>query len=177
MSAPATQLAKRRSTATGPCLADGSLSLYASASLGCGLSLLRCFMPEEQVLGIADLSERTGIAPSSMRRYAQTLVALGYLERLPSHKYRLGRLTIELGLAALRIAGMRELARPWLSWVRGFTTSLALLNGEDLCLRGVAAHSAGWAGHASSDSIQWARHTYQATFAPATQRVEMLMCH
>lgn len=135
MSPTATQPAKHQAASTPPWRPADGPSSRPAGSLANGLSLLRCFSPEEPVLGIADLSERAGLARSVAHRHARTLLALGYLERRPSGKYRLGRLALDLGLAALRVNGLAELARPWLSWMRsttGFTASLAWLDGEEL---------------------------------------------
>jgi DNA-binding IclR family transcriptional regulator len=104
-------------------------------SLEQGLALLGCFSPEEPVLALGEIGERAELPADAVQRYAQALVARGYLERRTSGKYGLGPLALRLGLIAVRIDGLVEVARPWLCWMRartGFTASLAMLGGDDL---------------------------------------------
>lgn len=59
-------------------------------SLERGIDLLRAFRPGTEVLGNADLAERTGLARSTVTRLTQTLVGAGVLHQVPrSRAYRL----------------------------------------------------------------------------------------
>jgi IclR family transcriptional regulator, pca regulon regulatory protein len=79
-----------------------------SSSLERGLAILRCFTPERPALGIAELSDELGMERSTTHRYAATLVALDYLEQLPSRRYRLGLRVIDLGQSVLNSTPLRE---------------------------------------------------------------------
>jgi len=61
-----------------------------SRSLLRGLSLLSGFGPDGEERGIVELAEELGMSPSTVHRYALTLVEVGLLERCPrTRKYRL----------------------------------------------------------------------------------------
>lgn len=72
-----------------------------SRSLEYGVALLECFSAERTTAGVVDFSAALGIGRSTAHRYAATLQALGYLEQDEHRKYRLGRLALEPGIAAL----------------------------------------------------------------------------
>ncbi len=106
-----------------------------SSSLEHGLALLRCFTPEQPVLGVAELVDLLEASRSTIHRYAVTLVALGWLEQTESRKYRLGREAYSLGIAAIRRLGIGDIARPWLAELRsktGFSAGLAVLDGDEV---------------------------------------------
>jgi hypothetical protein len=64
-----------------------------SQSLMRGLSLLRCLDGEDEPRGIVEIAEALDMKPSTVHRYALTLVHLGLLERSPhTRKYSLPRL-------------------------------------------------------------------------------------
>lgn len=84
-------------------------------ALARGLELLRAFGPDEEYLGNAELSSRTGIPRPTVSRLTYTLTQLGYLKhdkRL--EKYRLGPGILALGYRFLASQGIREIARPHL---------------------------------------------------------------
>jgi IclR family pca regulon transcriptional regulator len=106
-----------------------------SQSLERGLAILRCFTPERNVLGIADIADHLGMSRSTTHRYVITLVALGYLEQDASRKYRLGLRVTDLGMSALNSTGLREHARPDLEELRRqstYTVNLAVLDGTEI---------------------------------------------
>jgi IclR family transcriptional regulator, pca regulon regulatory protein len=107
-----------------------------SQSLERGLAVLTCFTARRPELGISDIATELNLNKSTVHRYAITLVALGYMEQLPSsHKYRLGIRVIDLGMLALNSTGLREHARPSLEQLRqktGYTVSIAILDGTDI---------------------------------------------
>jgi IclR helix-turn-helix domain len=71
--------------------ADGeAVDRRLSRSLLRGLSLLRCFDDDGSPRGIVELAGELDLSPSTVHRYAVTLVELGLLQRCPdSRKYRL----------------------------------------------------------------------------------------
>ena len=106
-----------------------------SQSLERGLAILESFTPERPAQGVKDIANRLGMSASTTHRYVITLVALGFMEQLPSRKYRLGLHVTDLGMSALNSTGLREHAHPSLEELRQrttFTTSLAVLDGPDV---------------------------------------------
>jgi IclR family transcriptional regulator, pca regulon regulatory protein len=106
-----------------------------SQSLERGLGILRCFSPEQSVLGIAEIADLTGMSRSTTHRYVITLVALTFLEQGLSRKYRLGLRVNDLGMAKLNSMGLREPSRPFLEELRrhtSFTASLSVLDGPEI---------------------------------------------
>ena len=106
-----------------------------SQSLERGLAILSCFTPERPVLGNSELSDILGMPPSTTYRYADTLLALGYLEQTRQSKYRLGLGVTKLGMSALNSTGLREHAHSYLEDLRrrsSLTTSIAVLDGPDI---------------------------------------------
>jgi IclR family pca regulon transcriptional regulator len=106
-----------------------------SHSLERGLAILACFTPERPVRGIADIADELDMTRSTTHRYVITLVALGYLERGASRKYRLGLRVTDLGMSALNATGLWEHAHPYLEELRretSYTVSLAVLDGTEI---------------------------------------------
>lgn len=76
------------------------------------LSVLSAFTPQERWLGAGDLASRTAMPPSTVVRFAQTLVMAGYLHYAPDkRKYRLAASVLSLGYAAIANSDMQRLAR------------------------------------------------------------------
>jgi IclR family transcriptional regulator, pca regulon regulatory protein len=106
-----------------------------SQSLERGLAILGCFMPDQPILGIADIADDLGMSRSTTHRYVITLVALGYLEQGASRKYRLGLRVTDLGMSALNATGLRQHSRPYLEKLRqssSYTVNLAVLDGSEI---------------------------------------------
>ena len=90
---------------------DGQDRQFVTA-LARGLELLRCFTPDEAVLGNRQLASRTGLPPATVSRLTHTLCELGYLEYSEGlGKYRLGPPVLSLGYACLRNLAIRQRAR------------------------------------------------------------------
>lgn len=92
----------------------------ANRSLERGIEILRAFRPGSELLGNAEMAERTGLSRSTVSRLTQTLVGCGYLEVEPrTRAYRLAPAVLSLahamrtGSTALAIAAphMREAAQ------------------------------------------------------------------
>jgi IclR family pca regulon transcriptional regulator len=106
-----------------------------SQSLERGLAILGCFTPKRPSLGIVEIARELGLHPSTTHRYVSTLVALGYLEKDASRKYRLRLRVTDLGMSALNSTGLREHAHPYLEELRqrtSYTTDLGVLDGSDV---------------------------------------------
>jgi hypothetical protein len=72
-----------------------------SRSLLRGLTLLDCFEGDAGEQGILELARRLGMSPSTAHRYAQTLLAVGLLQRCPrTRRYRLAAGSAGEGAAA-----------------------------------------------------------------------------
>jgi DNA-binding IclR family transcriptional regulator len=61
------------------------------------LSILDAFTEHEQRLGLAELSQRTGLYKSTLLRLAKSLEKFGYLLRSEDGTFRLGSKTLYLG--------------------------------------------------------------------------------
>jgi IclR family transcriptional regulator, pca regulon regulatory protein len=72
-----------------------------SRSLEYGVAMLECFTPDHAIAGVVNLSAVLGLGRSTTHRYAATLHALGYLEQDEHRKYRLSRLALDPGMAAI----------------------------------------------------------------------------
>jgi IclR family transcriptional regulator, pca regulon regulatory protein len=135
-------------------LADGDMPTLReprySQSLERGLAVLGCFTPDEPVLGIADMADKTGMSRSTTHRYVVTLTALGLLEQPASgaRKYRLGSKASDLGMAALNMLPLRSQGHAFLGDLRrkvSYTVSAAVLQDYEVVivdrLRGFRGHA------------------------------------
>lgn len=83
-----------------------------ATTLARGLDILRCFTPEEALLGNSQLAARTGLSRPTVSRFTYTLLRLGYLRTDPaSAKYMLGPAVLSLGYPMLASIALRQLAR------------------------------------------------------------------
>lgn len=105
-----------------------------SRSLEYGLAALECFTAERTSAGVVDFAAALGVGRSTAHRYAATLQALGYLEQDEHRKYRLGRLALEPGIAAIAAARAcapgAQLVLAELRDLVGHTVSMGVLDGE-----------------------------------------------
>ncbi len=77
-----------------------------------GLEVLRCFQPGDDGLGNLELSQRSGLGPSTVSRITYTLTRLGYLRYdAATGRYRLGVAVLGLGYACLAGFRIRETAQ------------------------------------------------------------------
>ncbi len=101
-----------------------------ATTLARGLELLRCFTPEEPVLGNKDLSRRLGLPAATVSRLTYTLSRLGYLAPTDQYgKYQLGSAVLSLGHPLLSQFTLRRQARPLmmdLARATGGTVSLGI---------------------------------------------------
>lgn len=84
-----------------------------ATTLARGLELLRCFTPEEPILGNKDLAQRLNLPAATVSRLAYTLSCLGYLAPTEQYgKYQLGSAVLSLGHPVLAQFTVRRQARP-----------------------------------------------------------------
>ena len=104
-------------------------------SLTTALEALDCLATEPE-LGVSELARRLGIAKSSAHRILTTLVARGYVQRVPERQsYRLGIRLHELGALVASRSRLRDHALPLLENLRaqtGETAHLAVPEGSQM---------------------------------------------
>jgi DNA-binding IclR family transcriptional regulator len=85
----------------------------ANRSLERGIEILRSFRPGSELLGNADLAERTGLSRSTVSRLTQTLVGVGYLQVEPrTRAYRLAPAVLSLAHAMRTGSTVLAIAAP-----------------------------------------------------------------
>ncbi|MEY4654526.1 MAG: hypothetical protein RI884_3107 [Pseudomonadota bacterium] len=101
-----------------------------ATTLARGLQLLRCFTPEQPVLGNKELSQRLGLPAATVSRLTYTLTAMGYLAPTEHYgKYQLGSAVLSLGNPLLAQFTLRRQARPLmmeLAQATGGTVSIGI---------------------------------------------------
>ncbi len=104
-------------------------------SLATALQALDC-LAEQPEMGVTELARRLGIAKSSAHRILTTLVASGYVQRVPERScYRLGIRLHELGAVVASRSRLRDHALPLLESLRaqtGETAHLAVPEGAQM---------------------------------------------
>jgi DNA-binding IclR family transcriptional regulator len=102
------------------------------------LSILECFTSEHPELTLKQLSELTGLHKSRILRLGGTLMAGGFLIRMPQSSYKLGPKLMVLGKVYERTNPLMAVARPILrelSDLTGESASLFVIEGNKrLCL-------------------------------------------
>ena len=84
-----------------------------ATTLARGMQLLRCFTPEQPVLGNKELAQRLQLPAATVSRLTYTLTALGYLAPAGQYgKYQLGSAVLSLGNPLLAQFTLRRQARP-----------------------------------------------------------------
>jgi len=105
-------------------------------SLERGLMILRAFRPGSTLLGNGELAERTGLAPATVSRLTQTLVAGGFLQHDASARaYRLGAPVLSLAYAMRQGSTILKVALPLMREIaekRRINVGLAAADGEEM---------------------------------------------
>ncbi|MEY9211854.1 IclR family transcriptional regulator [Thermobifida halotolerans] len=97
--------------------------------------ILEAFGPERPVLGVAELSRRTGLSLATTSRLVSELVEHGWLERGPDRRLTVGMRLWEVASRASPALGLREAAMPVLEDVHavvGHHTQLSVLEGREV---------------------------------------------
>jgi DNA-binding IclR family transcriptional regulator len=83
-----------------------------ATTLARGLDILRCFTPEDTLLGNSQIAARTGLSRPTVARFTYTLMQLGYLRTDPvAGKYMLAPAVLSLGYPMLASIAPRQLVR------------------------------------------------------------------
>ncbi len=106
------------------------------ASLAKGFRVLEAFTAEAPELALAEIARRTGSDNATAFRLLNTLVMLGYVEKVPdSRRFRLTLKCLGLGFNAIARSDLRALARPVLRTLVGEVNeaaSVGVLDGPDV---------------------------------------------
>ncbi len=105
-------------------------------SLAKGFRVLEAFSAHTPEMTLSEIARCTELDPGTVFRIANTLVALGYLQKVPdSKRFRLSLKVLDLGFNALGRMELRSVARPILRSLVGQVNeaaSLAALDGTDV---------------------------------------------
>lgn len=97
------------------------------------LQILSAFIDAEPMPMLKTLAERLAMHPAKVHRYLVSLTRMGYVEQDPgTSRYRLGPLSMRLGLAAISSVDSIKVAKPLMHGFcqdLGHTTILAIWNG------------------------------------------------
>ncbi|WP_231934042.1 IclR family transcriptional regulator [Bordetella bronchialis] len=105
-------------------------------SLAKGFRILEAFTSQEPELTMADVARRAGVDNATAFRFLNTLVAIGYVQRVPgTRKFRLSLKVLDLGFHAIARSDLRARARPILRGLVGEVNeaaSVGVLDGADV---------------------------------------------
>lgn len=101
-------------------------------ALARGLEVLACFRSGDRMLGNQELARRCKLPKSTISRLTYTLTKLGYLEYVEdTGRYRLGSATLSLGSTMLARMDARQIARPLMQELAGFSQAMVSLGTRD----------------------------------------------
>ena len=105
-------------------------------SVAKAFAVLQAFGPDSSELVIADVARSAGLDNATAFRMLNTLVSLGYVERVPdTRRFRLNLKCLELGFNAIARSDLRSLARPLLRSIVGprvEAASIGVLDGPEV---------------------------------------------
>jgi IclR family transcriptional regulator, pca regulon regulatory protein len=105
-------------------------------SLAKGFRVLEAFTAQEPELTMAEVARRAGMDNATAFRFLNTLVDMGYAERVPdSRKFRLALKVLDLGFNAIARSDLRTRARPILRSLTGEineAASVGVIDGADV---------------------------------------------
>ncbi len=117
-----------------PVVTDNTKNLVLS--LAKGFRVLEAFSASDNELTLTEIGRRTGLDSGTVFRLVNTLVSLGYLDRVPdTRRFRLTFKVLDLGFNAIARTELRAAARPVLRSLVGEVNeaaSLAALDGPDV---------------------------------------------
>jgi IclR family pca regulon transcriptional regulator len=105
-------------------------------SVAKAFAVLQAFGPDACELVLADVARSAGLDNATAFRLLNTLVMLGYAERVPdTRRFRLTFKCLELGFSAIARSDLRSLARPFLRAIVGErieAASIGVLDGHEV---------------------------------------------
>ncbi|MCK1395713.1 IclR family transcriptional regulator [Bradyrhizobium sp. 1] len=105
-------------------------------SLAKGFRLLEAFGPDQEEPTLSELALAAGLDPGTTYRMLNTLVDLGYVDRVPdSRRFRLTLKVLDLGFHAIAHRDLRAIVRPVLRTLVNDTSeaaSFGVLNGAEV---------------------------------------------
>ena len=115
---------------------DNKAAKSVVQSLAKGFQVLTAFTSDEPELVLADVSRRASLDKGTTFRLLNTLVMLGYIERVEdTRRFRLSLKCLDLGFNAIARSELRTQARPILRGLVGEmneAASIAVLDGSDI---------------------------------------------
>ena len=112
-----------------------SHSDYFVHSVAKGFEVLQAFDSSSISLSLRELSERTGINKATVRRFALTLVDLGYLKIIQDKRFQLSPKILDFALHFLQSLNLPDLTQPILETMSATVqeaTNLAILDGHEI---------------------------------------------
>ncbi|MGP4712966.1 MULTISPECIES: IclR family transcriptional regulator [unclassified Psychrobacter] len=101
-------------------------------ALARGLELLRCFTPQQPMLGNQDLSQLTGLPKGTITRLTYTLVKLGYLKQsTTSSKYQLAAGVLGFGYTMMANISINNLVTPYMADLAEYADSAVAMATRD----------------------------------------------
>lgn len=110
-------------------------SNYFVHSVAKGFAVLTAFDSRHSSMSLTDLEKKTGINKATVRRFALTLVDLGYLIQTEEKKFKLSPKVMDLAAHYLESLNLPDLAHPILENISATvkeSTNLAVLDGAEI---------------------------------------------
>ena len=110
-------------------------SNYFVNSVAKGFEVLKAFDANSIKLTLSELSQKTGINKATVRRFALTLVDLGYLSLDHQNRFQLSPKVLDIGHSYLESLNLPDLALPILQEIAlkvKESTNLAILDGSEI---------------------------------------------
>lgn len=95
---------------------------YTVPALQKGLQILEMFDGDHRNLTQAEIAKTFGVSPSSLYRIIQTLVSMGFLNKIATNTYELGSKVLSCGFSYLASRETIELAAPHITKLRDITS-------------------------------------------------------
>ncbi|MGM0901665.1 MAG: IclR family transcriptional regulator domain-containing protein [Bacillota bacterium] len=110
-------------------------SNYFVNSVAKGFTVLTAFDSSNNTMSLSELEKKTGINKATVRRFALTLVDLGYLVLTEDNKFKLSPKVLDLAAHYLESLNLPDLAHPILERISSTikeSTNLAVLDDADI---------------------------------------------
>jgi IclR family pca regulon transcriptional regulator len=103
---------------------------YFVQSVAKGFEVLKAFDSSSASLSLRELAERTGINKATVRRFALTLVDLGYLRLIEDNRFQLSPKVLDLAVHYLQTLNLPDLAQPILESISATVKESTNLSGQ-----------------------------------------------